>query len=51
MKKKPLPPSRGAAAVITGAGSGIGRSFAYEVARRGGAVVCVDIRWVSPVFS
>ena len=43
MKKKPLPPSRGAAAVITGAGSGIGRSFAYEVARRGGAVLCVDI--------
>lgn len=43
MKMKPLPPSRGAAAVITGAGSGIGRSFAYEVARRGGAVLCVDI--------
>lgn len=44
MKRKPLPPSRGAAAVITGAGSGIGRSFAYEVARRGGAVLCVDIQ-------
>lgn len=43
MKKKPLPPSRGAAAVITGAGSGIGRSFAYEIARRGGSVLCVDI--------
>ncbi len=37
-------PSRGAAAVVTGAGSGIGRSFAYEIARRGGAVLCVDIR-------
>ena len=43
MKKKPLPPSTQAAAVITGAGSGIGRSFAYEVARRGGSVLCVDI--------
>lgn len=36
-------PSRGAAAVVTGAGSGIGRSFAHEIARRGGAVLCVDI--------
>ena len=36
--------SRGAAAVVTGAGSGIGRSFAYEIAKRGGAVLCVDIR-------
>ncbi|WP_062810670.1 SDR family NAD(P)-dependent oxidoreductase [Alcanivorax sp. NBRC 102028] len=43
MKKKPLPPSTQAAVVITGAGSGIGRSFAYEVARRGGSVLCVDI--------
>lgn len=43
MKKQPLPPSRNAAAVVTGAGSGIGRSFAYELARRGGAVICVDI--------
>ena len=43
MKKTPLPPSTQAAAVITGAGSGIGRSFAYEVARRGGSVLCVDI--------
>jgi len=39
MKKKPLHPSTQAAAVITG----IGRSFAYEVARRGGSVLCVDI--------
>ena len=43
MKKQPLHPSTQAAAVITGAGSGIGRSFAYEVARRGGSVLCVDI--------
>jgi hypothetical protein len=43
MKKKTLPLSRGAAAVITGAGSGIGRSFAYEIVRRGGSVICADI--------
>lgn len=43
MSKNALPPSRGAAAVITGAGSGIGRSFAYEVVRRGGDVICADI--------
>jgi len=30
-------------AVITGAGSGIGRAFALEVARRGGQVICADI--------
>lgn len=36
--------SRGAAAVVTGAGSGIGKSFAYEIARRGGSVICADIR-------
>ncbi|TVP60451.1 MAG: SDR family NAD(P)-dependent oxidoreductase [Halomonadaceae bacterium] len=36
-------PSRQAKAVVTGAGSGIGRSFALELARRGGAVVCADI--------
>lgn len=36
-------PSKHAAAVITGAGSGIGRSFAYEIARRGGSVICADI--------
>ncbi|MDU4032621.1 SDR family NAD(P)-dependent oxidoreductase [Acinetobacter sp.] len=35
--------SQNAYAVITGAGSGIGRSFAYELAKRGGAVVCVDL--------
>lgn len=42
-RKAPLPPSRQAAAIITGAGSGIGRSFAYEVVRRGGQVICADI--------
>ncbi|ORU99034.1 short-chain dehydrogenase [Mycolicibacterium fallax] len=33
----------GARAVVTGAGSGIGRSFALELARRGGEVICADI--------
>ncbi|MFI8125056.1 SDR family NAD(P)-dependent oxidoreductase [Acinetobacter sp. ABJ-A23_2] len=36
-------PSRNAYAVVTGAGSGIGRSFALELAKRGGNVVCADI--------
>ncbi|WP_032368292.1 SDR family NAD(P)-dependent oxidoreductase [Rhodococcoides fascians] len=35
--------SYGADAVVTGAGSGIGRAFALELARRGGRVVCADI--------
>jgi NAD(P)-dependent dehydrogenase (short-subunit alcohol dehydrogenase family) len=35
--------SRAAAAVITGAGSGIGSAFAVELAKRGGRVVCSDI--------
>lgn len=35
--------TRHAAAVVTGAGSGIGRAFARELARRGGRVVCADI--------
>jgi NAD(P)-dependent dehydrogenase (short-subunit alcohol dehydrogenase family) len=30
-------------AVVTGAGSGIGRAFAIELARRGGRVVCADL--------
>jgi NAD(P)-dependent dehydrogenase (short-subunit alcohol dehydrogenase family) len=36
-----------AAAVITGAGSGIGAAFAVELAKRGGRVVCSDIDEVS----
>jgi NAD(P)-dependent dehydrogenase (short-subunit alcohol dehydrogenase family) len=32
-----------AKAVVTGAGSGIGRSFALELVRRGGEVICADI--------
>ncbi|WP_411688551.1 SDR family NAD(P)-dependent oxidoreductase [Acinetobacter indicus] len=35
--------SQQAYAVVTGAGSGIGRSFALELARRGGSVICADI--------
>lgn len=35
--------SKEANAVVTGAGSGIGRAFALEIARRGGQVVCADI--------
>jgi NAD(P)-dependent dehydrogenase (short-subunit alcohol dehydrogenase family) len=39
--------SREAAAVVTGAGSGIGAAFAGELARRGGRIVCSDIDDVS----
>ncbi|HEX5485407.1 SDR family NAD(P)-dependent oxidoreductase [Limnobacter sp.] len=35
--------SKNANAVVTGAGSGIGRAFALEIAKRGGRVVCADI--------
>ena len=35
--------SHNAFAVVTGAGSGIGRAFSEELAHRGGAVVCADI--------
>lgn len=34
-------------AVVTGAGSGIGRAFAVEIARRGGRVVCADVDGVT----
>ncbi|MFP5439993.1 MAG: SDR family NAD(P)-dependent oxidoreductase [Gammaproteobacteria bacterium] len=37
------PVSKNAAAVVTGAGSGIGRAFALELAARGGRVVCSDV--------
>ncbi len=40
-RNKPDP--RLARAVVTGAGSGIGRAFALEIGRRGGHVVCADI--------
>ena len=36
-------PSRSARAVVTGAGSGIGRAIALELGRRGGEVLCADI--------
>lgn len=36
-------PSQKAIAVVTGAGSGIGRAFAIEIAQRGGLVLCADI--------
>lgn len=36
--------TKASAAVVTGAGSGIGRAFALELAKRGGRVVCSDIR-------
>ncbi len=41
--KKRSKPSQQAYAVVTGAGSGIGRSFALELGARGGAVICADI--------
>ncbi|MCU4318855.1 SDR family NAD(P)-dependent oxidoreductase [Acinetobacter bereziniae] len=40
---KKVKPSQNAYAVVTGAGSGIGRSFALELAKRGGTIVCADI--------
>lgn len=40
---KTVKSSHNAYAVVTGAGSGIGRSFALELGKRGGTVVCADI--------
>ena len=40
---KKIRPTHNAYAVVTGAGSGIGRSFAMELAKRGGTIVCADI--------
>lgn len=40
---KKAEPTKNAYAVVTGAGSGIGRSFAMELAKRGGTTVCADI--------
>lgn len=42
-KRNKAKPSIHAYAVVTGAGSGIGRSFSLELAKRNGAVVCADI--------
>lgn len=39
--------SHQALAVVTGAGSGIGRAFALELVKRGGRVVCADINLAS----
>ena len=40
---KRVKPTQKAYAVVTGAGSGIGRSFSIELAKRGGTIVCADI--------
>ncbi|MDO9452432.1 MAG: SDR family NAD(P)-dependent oxidoreductase [Stagnimonas sp.] len=40
-------PSQHSLAVVTGAGSGIGRAFALELAKRGGRVLCADINLAS----
>lgn len=45
--RSPKKPSAAANAVVTGAGSGIGRAFALEIAQRGGAVLCSDINLAS----
>lgn len=41
--RRPGRRSQQASAVVTGAGSGIGRAFAVELARRGSRVVCADV--------
>lgn len=38
-----MPMIEGARVVVTGAGSGLGRAFAVEAARRGGRVLCSDV--------
>lgn len=43
LKRRANKPSHDAYAVVTGAGSGIGRSFALELTRRGGRVICADV--------
>lgn len=37
------PTQRQQRAVVTGAGSGIGRAFALEIVRNGGQVLCADL--------
>lgn len=44
LRRKRNLPSHNAYAVVTGAGSGIGRSFALEISRRQGVVVCADLK-------
>ena len=41
--RKKIKPSYQSYAIVTGAGSGIGRSFALELANRGGHIICADI--------
>ena len=40
---KRVKPTQKAYAVVTGAGSGIGRRFSIELAKRGGTIACADI--------
>ena len=44
LKFRSSKPSYNGYAVVTGAGSGIGRSFALELAKRNTAVVCADLK-------
>ena len=44
LKFRSSKPSCNGYAVVTGAGSGIGRSFALELAKRNTAVVCADLK-------
>ena len=45
MRKQPTPDTglKGRAAVVTGAGSGMGRAIALELARRGARLAAVDV--------